>query len=153
MSSNVRRRRRVSSMSDLLGVAHPPGWLCARIAAAALCSSADLATSRGYTAVCVKVPRKSRSKPSDMKFLMLQAEQLQAQVLPNGPRIAHIDAVVSGAGFEDRERAGDDGIVPGSRIARSHDANPLQGAALLLCRAAQLVEGVGPCLHHCGPLL
>lgn len=39
----------VRSMSAWLGCGLPDGWLCVRIIAAALCSSASFTTSRGYT--------------------------------------------------------------------------------------------------------
>src|SRR5262249_30126390 len=54
-SAVASERVRNSSARD--GSATPDGWLWARITAPAPSSSARLTTSRGYTLVCVRVPR------------------------------------------------------------------------------------------------
>jgi hypothetical protein len=63
--------RAVRSSSAREGSATPLGWLWAKITPAALCASAALTTSRGYTLVCAKVPRKS-SRGGDQAVLAVE---------------------------------------------------------------------------------
>jgi hypothetical protein len=54
----------VSASSARLGCTLPLGWLCASTTAAAWWCRARSTTSRGYTLVCVSVPRNSSSSAS-----------------------------------------------------------------------------------------
>jgi len=63
MRSAIDRKRCVISMSSLLGVGSPLGWLCATTNAAALARMIALNTSRGCTIEAVRLPTLTSSTP------------------------------------------------------------------------------------------
>lgn len=68
--------------SAWLGSGSPEGWLCIKITAAALCSSAILTTSRGYTLA-----------PSNIPGVFLPSKLIQRDGGDDRPEIVEIDEV------------------------------------------------------------